>query len=140
MTTGLLVCRGYWNPRFKQPTHLNCMLAIDPMTEANGCIRFVRGSHTAGFREHVTVESASFSLAISGSLDAFPEAVPVECAAGDAVFFGPLVVHGSMPNESAGDRRANTLAYDIPGNLIIHEGAADSGQVRVLRSAAAAAL
>lgn len=133
--------RGYWHPRFKQPTHLNLMLAIDPMTEANGCIRFVRGSHKDGPREHIKVESSSFSLAISGRLDAFPEAVPVECAAGDAIFFGPLVIHGSMPNESAGDRRANTFAYDIPGNNLIEPSGPGqvANQVRVLRRASAVA-
>jgi ectoine hydroxylase-related dioxygenase (phytanoyl-CoA dioxygenase family) len=29
---------GYWHPRFHAPTHVNCMLAIDAMTEANGGI------------------------------------------------------------------------------------------------------
>ena len=67
------------------------MLAIDPMTIANGCVRFVDGSHIAGPQPHVHVDSASFSLAIDGSPTAFPEATPVECEPGDAVFFGPLV-------------------------------------------------
>ena len=67
------------------------MLAIDPMTIANGCVRFVDGSHTGGPQPHVHVDSASFSLAIDGSPTAFPEATPVECEPGDAVFFGPLV-------------------------------------------------
>ena len=58
-------CRqGYWHPRFHEPSHVNCMLAIDPMTIANGCVRFVDGSHTAGPQPHVHVDSASFSLAI----------------------------------------------------------------------------
>ncbi len=37
---------------------------------------------------------------------------------GDAVFFGPLVIHGSGPNRSTRDRRANTFAFDRPANQL----------------------
>jgi ectoine hydroxylase-related dioxygenase (phytanoyl-CoA dioxygenase family) len=37
---------------------------------------------------------------------------------GDAVFFGPLVIHGSGPNASDRHRRANTFAFDRPGNRL----------------------
>ena len=176
------------------------MLAIDPMTIANGCVRFVDGSHTGGPQPHVHVDSASFSLAIDGSPTAFPEATPVECEPGDAVFFGPLVgtrsqprpglprpcfakccrlpsahsahrsipdssarpqssvrteptrqfvqvIHGSQPNTSSSPRRANTFAFDIPGNLVEPDddaksaagGFSSSNAVRVLRAGGAAA-
>ena len=35
---------------------------------------------------------------------------------GSAVFFGPLVIHGSDANRSERDRRAVTIAYNVTGN------------------------
>ncbi|HEV8248184.1 MAG TPA: phytanoyl-CoA dioxygenase family protein, partial [Polyangiaceae bacterium] len=52
---------------------------------------------------------------LEGGLDAY-DATLLEMNPGDAVFFGPLVIHGSGPNLSARDRRANTFAYDKPNN------------------------
>ena len=37
---------------------------------------------------------------------------------GDAIFFGPLAIHGSGPNSSSNNRRMNTFVYDRPNNLI----------------------
>jgi ectoine hydroxylase-related dioxygenase (phytanoyl-CoA dioxygenase family) len=42
---------GYWRYSSKVPSQVNCMLSIDPSTLANGCIRFVPGSHKAGLAE-----------------------------------------------------------------------------------------
>lgn len=106
---------GYWHRSFDQPTQVNCMLAIDPADEANGAIRFVPGSHRQGLIEHIQVPSNSFSTALPGDLDAY-DAELVEMAPGDAVFFGSLVIHGSGPNQTDRDRRANTMAFDRPGN------------------------
>ena len=106
---------GYWRHHSAEPSQVNCMLAIDPATEANGCIRFVPGSHRQGPIDHQDLKTSSFSIGLEGDLDAY-EAVPVIMDPGDAVFFGPLVIHGSAPNTSGQHRRANTFAFDKPGN------------------------
>ena len=102
------------------------MLAIDDMTVGNGCVRYVSGSHKQGPLEHVLTESNSFSMTLDPSPDAFPEgdvATSVECSAGDAIFFGPVVIHGSHPNVSAThDRRANTFAFDVRGDNLLPAG------------------
>jgi len=109
---------GYWQNACREPLHLNCMLALDPATEANGAIRFVPGSHKQGPIAHERDDEASgFQIGLPGDLDAY-DADLVEMEPGDAVFFGPLVVHGSAPNTSAQDRRANTCAFDLVGNPI----------------------
>nr|MBA3708879.1 phytanoyl-CoA dioxygenase family protein [Planctomycetota bacterium] len=77
--------------------------------------RFVDGSHLQGPVDHARFASSSFSIGLEGDLDAFP-ATMIEMAPGDAIFFGPLVIHGSGPNGSSRDRRANTFAYDKPRN------------------------
>ena len=108
---------GYWRSQSKEPTQLNCMLSIDTADLDNGCIRFVEGSHLQGAVDHARLDSVSFSIGLEGDIDRFP-ATPVETAAGDAVFFGSLVIHGSAPNASGRNRRANTFAFDRAGNRI----------------------
>jgi phytanoyl-CoA hydroxylase len=107
---------GYWHYHSKLPTQVNCMLAIDPADEENGAVRFVDGSHKGGLVEHGRLESTSFSLGLPGGLDAFPGTL-IDMQPGDGLFFGALVIHGSGPNRSARDRRANTFAFDRAGNL-----------------------
>jgi ectoine hydroxylase-related dioxygenase (phytanoyl-CoA dioxygenase family) len=106
---------GYWQHESLEPSHVNCMLFIDRADAENGSIRFVEGSHLAGATLHRNFASDSFSLGLEGGLDAY-DATLVEMDPGDAVFFGPLVIHGSGPNLSARDRRANTFAFDKPNN------------------------
>ena len=108
---------GYWRSQSEQPTQVNCMLSIDAADLSNGCIRFVEGSHLQGTVDHARLDSASFGIGLEGDIDRFP-ATPVETTAGDAVFFGSLVIHGSAPNASRRNRRANTFAFDRAGNRI----------------------
>jgi ectoine hydroxylase-related dioxygenase (phytanoyl-CoA dioxygenase family) len=107
---------GYWNSYIKDPSQVNCMLAIDPADEANGAIRFVDGTHKQGLVQHSHFESDSFSIGLPGDLSAYP-ATLVEMQPGDGLFFGPLVIHGSGPNTSDRDRRANTFAFDKSFNM-----------------------
>ncbi len=106
---------GYWHPYTIAPIQVNCMLAIDAADAGNGAIRFVDGSHLDGLISHQDMRSDSFNLGLSGDLGAYPSTL-VAMEPGDAVFFGPLVIHGSGPNTSDRDRRANTFAYDRAGN------------------------
>lgn len=106
---------GYWQHHSLRPTQLNCMIAIDPQTEENGCIRFVLGTHKDGPIDHHRSDATSFNIGLPGDLDAYAS-VPAVMQPGDAVFFGPLVIHGSVPNNSTAHRRANTIAFDVPGN------------------------
>jgi ectoine hydroxylase-related dioxygenase (phytanoyl-CoA dioxygenase family) len=106
---------GYWQHESHEPSHVNCMLFIDRADTENGAIRFVDGSHLAGAAAHRDFASDSFRLGLEGGLDAY-NATLLEMDPGDAVFFGPLIIHASGPNLSARDRRANTFAYDKPDN------------------------
>jgi ectoine hydroxylase-related dioxygenase (phytanoyl-CoA dioxygenase family) len=108
---------GYWMYHSKQPTQVNCMLAIDPADEANGAVRFVGGSHHGGLVEHGRLQSTSFGIGLPGGLEAYPGTV-IDMQPGDGLFFGALVIHGSGPNASGRDRRANTFAFDRPANVL----------------------
>jgi hypothetical protein len=106
---------GYWQGHSSKPSAVNAMLAIDAQTEANGAIRFVDGSHHQGLARHGNSGASSFAVGLPGGLDAY-EASLCEMEPGDVVFFGALIIHGSGPNGSTAHRRANTFAFDVPGN------------------------
>jgi len=108
---------GYWHFDLKTPTQVNCMLAIDPADESNGAVRMVTGSHQRGLVPHESFKSDSFSLGLPGDLTAYPSKL-IDMEPGDALFFGALIIHGSGPNRSARDRRANTFAFDRAGSKI----------------------
>lgn len=108
---------GYWQHESKEPSHVNCMLAIDSANDENGALRMVKGSQKNGLQPHKVFKSDSFRIGLEGDLDAYPGLL-IEMDPGDGIFFGPLIIHGSAPNSSPNDRRANTFAYDKPGNLL----------------------
>ena len=105
----------YWQGESVAPTQINCMLSIDGSDLDNGCLRMVDGSQRSGLLPIHRLKSSSFSLGLAGGLEDFPS-TPVATEPGDAILFGCYVVHGSGPNTSARHRRANTFAFDRPGN------------------------
>jgi ectoine hydroxylase-related dioxygenase (phytanoyl-CoA dioxygenase family) len=61
-------------------------------------------------------EGKVFARFLPGYFQPREDAVPLPLRAGSAVFFGPLVIHGSDANRSKRDRRAVTIAYNVTGN------------------------
>jgi ectoine hydroxylase-related dioxygenase (phytanoyl-CoA dioxygenase family) len=110
---------SYWKTEENEPLMVNCQMAIDRSTRANGCIQFVPGSHRTGLQEHVTTGEV-FSRHLPGPAyyHERDDAVAVEMEPGDGVFFNALIVHGSAPNTSTDERRMNTFAYNVIGNNI----------------------
>lgn len=106
---------GYWRHHSAEPTHCNAMLAIDAHGPSNGGLQIVSGSHKDGPVDHRHVTTTAFSTGLSDDMSAF-QATPVIMQPGDMVFFGPMVIHGSGPNTGDQPRRANTFAFDRPGN------------------------
>lgn len=93
----------------------NVMVAFDDASEANGCLRVVRGSHL-----HGCLPGTSDGTQLGGfftSPDHFDESqqVALEVPAGSLIFFSPHAVHGSQLNRSARPRRAIVLTYQ-PGD------------------------
>ncbi len=91
---------------------INCQLAIDEATLENGCIQYVPGSHKWGLQEHERTKQ-TFGVFLPGHYHEREDAVAVEMAPGDGVFFNALVIHGSAANTSGRDRRMNTFAYNV---------------------------
>ncbi|MEQ8442817.1 MAG: phytanoyl-CoA dioxygenase family protein [Alphaproteobacteria bacterium] len=92
-------------------------VAIDPCTIRNGCLRVFPGSHKMGYLGLsddgsgviMTGLTAEEELRMSG-LDP-GSAIDVELAPGDAVIWGLMTVHGSLPNESDMDRAFSISSY-----------------------------
>lgn len=95
-------------------TIATAMLFLDDATIEKGCLEVVPGSHREGLQQRRTVEGF-------GSLEIDPERydtsrlVPLEVSAGAIAFFGPFLVHRSLPNRSGDDRRALLYSYQPPG-------------------------
>ena len=106
----------YWQFESKLPTQVNCMLFVDGSDLENGCLRMMDGSQRKGLLPIHHLKSSSFNIGLAGSLHDFPS-TPIPTEPGDAIFFGSYVIHGSGPNGSDRDRRANTFAFDRPGNV-----------------------
>lgn len=101
-------------------------IAVTESTVANGCLRFIPGSHLAasmGVHDSTPKEDEMFS----GSLDqsAFDEAtaVDVPLAPGQFVMFDVCTVHGSQPNDGTIPRAGYACRY-MPGTSVyVHDKA-----------------
>ncbi len=92
---------GLW--RDANSLAMNAWLAIDPATKANGCLQFVKASHTGPVIEHVMYEdSIHAELPRDRCKDLLIE--HIELAPGDVVFWHSHLWHYSPPNESDDNR------------------------------------
>ncbi len=102
------------------PRIATAMLFLDDATRENGCLEVVPGSHREGVQPRKDI--AGF-----GGLEMEParfdvsRLVPLEVSAGSVAFFGPFLVHRSLPNRSGGDRRALLYSYQPAGNPHLRE-------------------
>jgi ectoine hydroxylase-related dioxygenase (phytanoyl-CoA dioxygenase family) len=106
---------AYWVAEDNRPLMLNCMFQIDGSSQENGCLQVVPGSHRRGLMTHDR-QGKVFSVFLPGYFQPRPDAVPLPLRAGSAVFFGPMIIHGSDANHSDQERRACTIAYNVTGN------------------------
>jgi ectoine hydroxylase-related dioxygenase (phytanoyl-CoA dioxygenase family) len=86
------------------------LLLLDDMSEANGCLRVVPGSHR---ERHSHYRDGKFVGAIDPALDADFEArsVPIEGSSGDVALMHTWTVHGGGPNRSDRPRRLLICDY-----------------------------
>lgn len=101
---------GYWTsvePWVDPPAIATCWVAVDDVTEDNGCVLMVPGSHKHGLLEHRPGRN--------GLLDVqgveFDAAKPVVLARGGVSFHHSCTVHGSGPNRTSHRRRGLALTY-----------------------------
>lgn len=86
----------------RPPQVLTIWLALDPVDEENGCLRYVRGSQRRGIRPHRRTATLGFSQGIAdyGDADRAEEiAVPME--PGDVVIHHGDTIHRADANQSS---------------------------------------
>ncbi|HEX3813487.1 MAG TPA: phytanoyl-CoA dioxygenase family protein [Mycobacteriales bacterium] len=101
---------AYWTqvePRVDPPAIVTCWVAIDNVTEDNGCVKMVPGSHKNGVLPHAV--GGNNLLHVEG-VD-LESAVPVVLPPGGVSFHHSCTVHGSAPNRTADRRRGVALTY-----------------------------
>jgi len=89
-------------------------LALDPVDERNGCIRYIPGSHRKGLRPHGRTEVLGFSQGITdyGSADRSAE-VPIVASPGDLLVHHAVTIHRADGNPSQRHRRSLGLIFYV---------------------------
>ena len=107
-----------------RPDMLTCMIAVDDCSEANGCVKLVKGSHLLGRINHQAVGEAHGCdpVRLDLAMRALPT-VPIELESGDACFFHANTLHASGPNNSDAPRTILHCSYNtIENSPFIEEG------------------
>ena len=109
---------GFWfTEGLDRPDMCTIAIAMGPVTEANGCMKLVRGSHTHGRIDVIEVGQSRASD--PGVVDPMLETHDVELcelALGDAVIFHSNTLHGSGPNNSELPRTMLMSSYNAVSN------------------------
>lgn len=95
------------------PQVLTMWLALDPVDEENGCLRYVPGSHRRGVRPHGRTQTLGFSQGITdyGPED-YAHEVPIILQPGDVVIHHGNTIHRADANRSATrHRRSFALVF-----------------------------
>ncbi|MCX6945775.1 MAG: phytanoyl-CoA dioxygenase family protein [Verrucomicrobiota bacterium] len=110
---------GYWyGDGCLYPRMISCMIALDPATRENGCLKVIPGSHQLGRLEHGRVGGQAG--ADQARVAAVMERLGVtycEAPAGSALFFHGNTFHASEANLSDRPRRAYICCYNARSNI-----------------------
>ncbi len=99
--------------KYEPPNVLTIWLALDPIDEENGCLRYVAGSHRRGARPHGVSNVLGFSQGLTdyGAADEAAE-VPMKLSPGDAIVHHGWTIHRADPNRSSvRHRRAFAMVF-----------------------------
>ncbi len=103
---------AYWP--IDPPTLVTVSIALSEATPANGCFRVIPRSHQWGLQDWGRIaRSQEEGLTDRADIDRSDE-IEVPLAAGSALFFHSLLVHGSGPNRSPISRNTALYAYFSP--------------------------
>lgn len=87
-------------------------LALDEVSEENGCLRYVKGAHKEGVRPHQRTKTLGFSQGLIEYSDTDKEnEVMVTASPGDLIVHHCLMVHRADGNTSNRSRRALGFIY-----------------------------
>ena len=99
----------YW--RFEKPELISVMLALNPATEENGCLRFIPGSHLLSFEPEQFVGEEFFSDELPQNRDLIKNERIVPMQTGDVVFFHCRTLHAATRNRGNSPRKSLIFTY-----------------------------
>ena len=106
------------------PKVLTMWLALDPVDEENGCLRYVKGSHLLGIRPHRRTKTLGFSQGISDYGDAdIANETPVIAQPGDVLIHHGNTIHRADANRS-NVRHRRSFAMVFQGVSCVRDEAA----------------
>jgi hypothetical protein len=91
------------------------MIFLDDATIEKGCLEVAPGSHREGVRARKGASDFGSREMDPGVYDE-SRLIPLEVRAGAVAYFGAFLVHRSLPNRSAQDRRALLYSYQPAGH------------------------
>ncbi|RFC47127.1 MAG: Ectoine hydroxylase-related dioxygenase [Verrucomicrobia bacterium] len=110
---------GYWyGDGCLYPRLVSCMIALDPATKANGCLKVIPGSHLLGRFDHGVVgnQAGADQARVQTAIDRLGVHY-CEAPAGSALFFHGNTFHASEANLSDKHRRAYICCYNALSNV-----------------------
>ena len=111
---------GYHYKEFFYPNFCSVMLALDPATRNNGCLRVVKDSNQLGRLEHQASGSQRIAdpQRVEMALAAMDE-IHCELQPGSALYFHGNILHASDPNLSEHPRWALIYAFVPAQNTVV---------------------
>ena len=111
---------GYHYNEFFYPSFCSVMLALDPATHNNGCLRVVKDSNQLGRLEHQSSGSQRIAdpQRVELALAAMDE-IHCELQPGSALYFHGNILHASDPNLSEHPRWALIYAFAAAQNTVV---------------------
>jgi len=103
--------------RLEPPEDITVWVALTDTTTDNGCLVVAPRSHLGGLVEH-KVAATNPALRQAAAVDT----VPLELAAGEAVAFSGMMLHGSGENRTTAERPALFARYCVPHARMMIEG------------------
>ncbi|MBU3019370.1 phytanoyl-CoA dioxygenase family protein [Paraglaciecola agarilytica] len=92
---------------------------LEDVSEKNGCLRVIRGSHKNGFRKWFRVNGATHRDRIDISEEEARNAENIIMKAGDVLLFSNYLIHSSEQNDSNDYRRALRYVFKSTTEIII---------------------
>ena len=87
-------------------------MALEPVDEENGCVRYVKGSHKRGMRDHGRTQTVGFSQGMTdfGTNEDLANEVFFPAQAGDLLVHHALTIHRADGNRST-DRTRKAMGF-----------------------------
>lgn len=100
-------------------------MALEPVDEENGCVRYIKSSHLAGMREHGKTATLGFSQGIIdyGQKETDQDEVYIPTVAGDLLVHHSLTIHRADGNASE-DRSRKAMGFIYYANKAKEDKAA----------------